>query len=1518
MGTRAAAFAAKIRSLQEFYSRLQNGGLPQPATLDVANALKYFSTTLLGVLKDVPSISLEIMGSADHDHYRISLFPNLDYVGLYNVLIQMVEILPQIPTGAGLGQSLLHTISCLIPFIDHDMMDQLSYVVSQAVAILPATGHKEVLDMLCFNIFPFTLTMDDQAAAMSAMLAEEEAFRLSFANLSVPSVLMVVMMYTDVPAYYTQLIESLMKLKSDVAFDLLQVIAHGTVKARCPAVELLFQYYPELNPSAVDRKSLTEKHVPWQPLQCQHENCASSALSNEAVKLCIDHTLAIGSADKPPPMLICLDCADVIYRSKSRDTLMDILLPMEEISYTCENKTCKSAIAQKVAMVTCFSAECTNYNCNKPIRYCAKCHESKHISGEHRFLTKHMVQKTLPSPWAMDQETQGYLVEAVIALLKEAQPFPEGKSKDGSGSGVAGSSQDKNRAAGTMPTDESMETMALEERQLMSRYGVWLITSLCTPTAETPDDVLGRLLAMLFQWFHCTACLPDDQAGSALERLKGECIHGWLMKVVKTHFQVLANTLLPHPVDYAKVGGHWDCWPSQTNQIKEGFKRLLCLVPYDIITLEVWSHIMPFWMECFRHEVPEEELAELKILLSKVLDPDLSPLGFTSKQMYQFIAVRLDNSTAPVQEQALYWIQILTMLEVPVPIKILLPMLESAMTSLAVADRTTKPYATTVKIQTHISISSPDPGPPQLLSTKMRRSDSDSRAKVKETQPPTDKELAVHCYILMLDILVKQMELQEVKSHKGLATKEAQTVLILLHDILSAPWEGTHKCGELRLDLDPEAGSVQCLFCELVAIWHQLALSLIEFFSPMVEITMGDLQADPIIPPPKKNGDTGDDKPADQLEAEKEPEAGTVLSTAGGKYTFTLEKLPIEMQLFFALLHEVEKYKDADILYHILGSLKIMCLNAEVLNKAASQQRGFLVYCQENLLLRNLWALLQAEFSQISQLCVPLLLHCITLPTGRDMFWRLVEENFHDHNWKARFTAVERVTTVAHFVEPAAVKNSPSLQSSLANAFCYLVHCLDDIESTVAQRALLNLETIKISSLRLLIWCLETQFDLVMIDRPMILQTIFQLYNHLSDRRLLTWDFFLNRFDSLFLESQVTLEASGDLCQTRDLRNTNTNSEAFRKKVTRAQEALSHAHVARSLSASFTLKLPYKRAMSAPLPPSSVRQHPARQASAPTTGRRKSSRLTDQLPAGVFIPEKLQSHYPASIMSDNQLRELAAEEAHLMQVIHGYDQDDQDHDSMHLLITLMMQFLSRPDHSHPAEEKVIQRNQQLVLRHLNILLGYSPSEKVFSISPAALRELPVFNAFITSMPKVLDFNMKMGNILLTTCLPLLIYAPSPQKYFQELVHAPLYSLWHLHPHQRQTWLMVVQIIMYKYTYETAPASKQVQLLIAIVMNTLEAQFHRCKPSQHVVTPVPTRSRDMSTASIDLGDTHDHASDNENGAQASQPVSETEEEDDEPTDDKPELAAIPESPKREEVVKTEDSPSGHAAAGGQAH
>lgn len=108
------------------------------------------------------------------------------------------------------------------------------------------------------------------------------------------------------------------------------------------------------------------------------------------------------------------------------------------------------------------------------------------------------------------------------------------------------------------------------------------------------------------------------------------------------------------------------------------------------------------------------------------------------------------------------------------------------------------------------------------------------------------------------------------------------------------------------------------------------------------------------------------------------------------------------------------------------------------------------------------------------------------------------------------------------------------------------------------------------------------------MDRPVVLQSIYQLLNSLSDRKILTWEFFLSRFDVLFIEAQLNLEKNGDLSYVRDLRNSENGSEILTNKITKAREALSQSSdstesrkMTKTLSASFG-KCQYKRTMSAP------------------------------------------------------------------------------------------------------------------------------------------------------------------------------------------------------------------------------------------------------------------------------------------------------------------------------------------------
>lgn len=278
------------------------------------------------------------------------------------------------------------------------------------------------------------------------------------------------------------------------------------------------------------------------PFVCQCEQCPNAG-NAEAAKVCFDHSISISYApDCPPPLYLCIECANEIHRKHANLEFGDILHPMQQVSMVCENKNCRST--DKAAFSICFSTECASYNGNHPIRYCSLCHSNRHNS---RRGGDHVVHRSLQIIWQMDPEIQMHMVESVISLLREAKPLNFEPGKDGS---------DPKKNGGTGTPD----TITLEERQMLGRYGIWLLVGRCTPTPEMPVEVLGRILSMLFHWFHVTACSYDgksrakpftifilysnyshivaSQIESTIEKLKVEHVCNWLKEICRIHYNV--------------------------------------------------------------------------------------------------------------------------------------------------------------------------------------------------------------------------------------------------------------------------------------------------------------------------------------------------------------------------------------------------------------------------------------------------------------------------------------------------------------------------------------------------------------------------------------------------------------------------------------------------------------------------------------------------------------------------------------------------------------------------------------------------------------------------------------------------------------------------------------------------------------------------------------------------------------------------------------------------------------------
>uniref|UniRef100_A0A8D0ENS3 Unc-79 homolog, NALCN channel complex subunit n=1 Tax=Strix occidentalis caurina TaxID=311401 RepID=A0A8D0ENS3_STROC len=1377
---------------------------PVPSGTDIANTLKYFSQTLLSILSRTgkkenqdasnltvpmtmclfpvpfpltpslrpqvssinPTVTRSLLYSVLRDapsergqqsrDAQLSDYPSLDYQGLYVTLVTLLDLVPLLQHGQhDLGQSIFYTTTCLLPFLNDDILSTLPYTMISTLATFPPFLHKDIIEYLSTSFLPMAILGSSKREGVPAHV-----------NLSASSMLMIAMQYTSNPVYHCQLLECLMKYKQEVWKN-------------------TNIFYPFIN-------QLCFGFAAWNPIHCQHIEC-HNAINKPAVKMCIDPSLSVALGDKPPPLYLCEECSQRIAGDHS-EWLIDVLLPQGKSSHV------------RRAVVTCFSAGCCGRHGNRPVRYCKRCHSNHHSSEVGAAAETHLYQ-TSPPPINTREcgaEELVCTVEAVISLLKEAEFHAEQREYE----------LNRRRQMGLSSSHHSLDNTDFDnkdddkhDQRLLSQFGIWFLVSLCTPSENTPTESLARLVSMVFQWFHSTAYMMDDEVGSLVEKLKPQFVTKWLKTVCDVRFDVMVMCLLPKPMEFARVGGYWDKSCSAVTQLKEGLNRILCLIPYNVINQPVWECIMPEWLEAIRTEVPDNQLKEFREVLSKMFDTELCPLPFSMEEMFGFISCRFTGYPSSVQEQALLWLHVLSELDIVVPLQLLISMFSDGVNSVKELANQRKSRVSELAgnlAARRVSVAS-DPGrrvqhnmlspfPSPFQSPFRSPIRSPFHSPFKNFGHPSgktidfdceDDEMNLNCFILMFDLILKQMELQDDGVTLGLENSISKDIISIINNVFQAPWGGSHTCQK-------DEKAVECGLCQSSILCYQLGFELLEQLAPKEEIRLvepTDNLEDSLLytRPEFIIGTEGEEE--DKLAPKHGENPGNHTETTENaaikndtERKFCYQQLPVTLKLIYTILQEMSRFEEPDILFNMLNCLKILCLHGECLYIARKDHPQFLAYIQDHMLIASLWGVVKSEFSQLSSLAVPLLLHALSLPHGADIFWTIINSNFNSKDWKMRFEAVEKVAVLCRFLDIHSVTKNHLLKYSLAHAFCCFLTAVEDVNPAVATRAGLLLDTIKRPALQGLCLCLDFQFDTVVKDRPTILSKLLLLHFLKADIPALSWEFFVNRFETLSLEAQLHLDCNKEFPFPTTITAVRTNvanlSDAAMWKIKRARFARNRQKSVRSLRDSVKGPVESKRALSLP--------------ETLTTKIRQPS------------PE-----------NDNTIKDLLPEDAGI------------DHQTVHQLITVLMKFMAKDESS--AESDISSAKAfNTVKRHLYVLLGYDQQEGCFMIAPQKMRVSTCFNAFIAGIAQVMDYNINLGKHLLPLVVQVLKYCTCPQlrHYFQQ---PPRCSLWSLKPHIRQMWLKALLVILYKYPYRDCEISKIVLHLIHITVNTLNAQYHSCKP-----------------------------------------------------------------------------------------
>uniref|UniRef100_G3T0V8 Unc-79 homolog, NALCN channel complex subunit n=1 Tax=Loxodonta africana TaxID=9785 RepID=G3T0V8_LOXAF len=1290
-----------------------------------------------------------------------------------------------------LGQSIFYTTTCLLPFLSDDILSTLPYTMISTLATFPPFLHKDIIEYLSTSFLPMAILGSSRREGVPAHV-----------NLSASSMLMIAMQYTSNPVYHCQLLECLMKYKQEVWKDLLYVIAYGPSQVKPPAVQMLFHYWPNLKPPGAISEYRGLQYTAWNPIHCQHIEC-HNAINKPAVKMCIDPSLSVALGDKPPPLYLCEECSQRIAGDHS-EWLVDVLLPQAEISAICQKKNCSSHVRR--AVVTCFSAGCCGRHGNRPVRYCKRCHSNHHSSEVGAAAETHLYQ-TSPPPINTREcgaEELVCAVEAVISLLKEAEFHAEQREYE----------LNRRRQLGLSSSHHSLDNADFDnkdddkhDQRLLSQFGIWFLVSLCTPSENTPTESLARLVAMVFQWFHSTAYMMDDEVGSLVEKLKPQFVTKWLKTVCDVRFDVMVMCLLPKPMEFARVGGYWDKSCSTVTQLKEGLNRILCLIPYNVISQSVWECIMPEWLEAIRTEVPDHQLKEFREVLSKMFDIELCPLPFSMEEMFGFISCRFTGYPSSVQEQALLWLHVLSELDIMVPLQLLISMFSDGVNSVKELANQRKSRVNELAgnlAARRVSVAS-DPGrrvQHNMLSPFHSPFQSPFRSPIRSPfRSPfknfghpggrtidfdcEDDEMNLNCFILMFDLLLKQMELQDDGITMGLEHSLSKDIISVINNVFQAPWGGSHSCQK-------DEKALECNLCQSSILCYQLACELLERLAPKEESRLVEptdsledslLSSRPefVVGPEGEEEDNPAAKHGENPGNRTEPSEHAAIKNDTER-KFCYQQLPVTLRLIYTIFQEMAKFEEPDILFNMLNCLKILCLHGECLYIAKKDHPQFLAYIQDHMLIASLWRVIKSEFSQLSSVAVPLLLHALSLPHGADIFWTIINGNFNSKDWKMRFEAVEKVAVICRFLDIHSVTKNHLLKYSLAHAFCCFLTAVEDVNPAVATRAGLLLDTIKRPALQGLCLCLDFQFDTVVKDRPTILSKLLLLHFLKQDIPALSWEFFVNRFETLSLEAQLHLDCNKEFPFPTTITAVRTNvanlSDAALWKIKRARFARNRQRSVRSLRDSVKGPAESKRALSLP--------------------ETLTSKIRQQSPE-----------------NDNTIKDLLPEDAGI------------DHQTVHQLITVLMKFMAKDESS--AESDISSAKAfNTVKRHLYVLLGYDQQEGCFMIAPQKMRLSTCFNAFIAGIAQVMDYNINLGKHLLPLVVQVLKYCSCPQlrHYFQQ---PPRCSLWSLKPHIRQMWLKALLVILYKYPYRDCDISKVLLHLIHITVNTLNAQYHSCKP-----------------------------------------------------------------------------------------
>ncbi|EDV23776.1 uncharacterized protein TRIADDRAFT_57317 [Trichoplax adhaerens] len=1238
----------------------------------------------------------------------------------------------------------------------------------------------------------FLQQFQQQQQSIKSTMALDDHSHSSYSYLSVPMLIMSVLQHTaDNLSHSQRITYTLMSIKHNLSEDLLAVIAYGPIEVCLNAASMLLQFWP----ISIDDLNIEVKSDAWKSVICQTTSCFFSG-NLPAVKISLDPVLSASLGSKPPPLYMCSKCS-----GKHHD-LMPVYPKQETTSKVCEYKQCESN--DKRAVVTCFSLSCTKSCGSRPMRLCSTCDGLIH--GNLSNSERHIVQG-FRSTNNTEETYPKYLIPAIIRLLLE----------DDHSNGIE-------RLAREIVEISTYSIVSLDKNIIDSNL-----------TAEAKKRSMYGLLL-----------LNNMSIGRVVY---SEFVVRWLSNIRDAYLETFINSLKPrHNYSLISKGRN-------NKDTAEKYKHALNCMAYmlsdKLINSEVWDLLMPTWMENIRLNIDIESLHPVESPLRKLFNPDVAHLFFGNSP-YEFIGKKFKDMTANIQYQALVWLRLLSHLNI-----FLSPSWIIKMFAVGIASESFKQQS--VSSTNHLSQS-------EAFNQELPASivdDANGLLVLWEAIQTPDiyilayekpignykalnldlKDTRLSCFILMLDIIVKQIHLHANHLEETLQSTITNGLVRLVKNLMVHVRSSLsdHSCGNCSTVFR------NCSHCKFSLMFYMLIHEIFNKVTGINERFSQDLHDDEaaIKVESQSNTDILPDK-RPRRKSDSQPKSSTSNESIGLTRTSLIERcsknreypskrrpfasslkeksssnaaLQVSrirsisrhrridelLQVLKSIVQELQICKNSAIIYYQLQCIKLLLPPSEFISqfKSSAPVRDLII----KFLLPNLWSLLRFDSCQVAQACGTLFIHCLSCRQISNAFKTIITDSLDSHNWSDRYNAITKLFTMINFIEVKEILGYPPLQSTLAHTFSVLISGLSDQSPQVRILASIGFKNIKLSCIEVAKLCFHHQYINYPDDRPKLLFRLEQLQKCLPRIQVLRYDLFLLWFDVLPVGLDI-------------------NDRQRFPYLSLDPTTYQHQNVSSKLSLTTTSKNRFKKSSDlSSYNPFKVSSSLRRSSSGRRSSTRRCSSIISSNSFDVTVAADNFSITDSSSSIDGVVIDSTSHKSTTaipsqLSVVNDIDPDDMRNETMYRLIELFMQYLRR---SSSTNSKIGNNNDNSQY-HMKIflciqrLMGYNHVTQIFNLSSSKLRSSLIYKAFLVEAPLMLDTCLTQGKKLITFIVSVLHYCTYVQDTEQ-------YTLLALSQFDRQNWFMTLLILLYKYNLKDVSAV--ICKLMELTTQMIETAHHLC-------------------------------------------------------------------------------------------